>query len=80
MLGASWTVTVTTNWRISNIAVQEILLSESSESSDEEHDPITEDDFKDMLRLHKEQKLCRRKYLLDKNVRNIFIFPNGPIA
>ena len=61
-------------WNISNILVQEILLSESSESSDEEHDPVTEDDFKEMLQLHKEQKLCRRKYMLDKNVRYIISY------
>ena len=47
---------------------QEILFSDSSETSDEE-ESITEDDFKQMLQLHKEQKLARRKYLLDKNVR-----------
>ena len=49
--------------------MQEILLSDSSETSDNDDDPITEDDFKQMLQLHKEQKLSRKKYLLDKNVR-----------
>ncbi|XP_028398663.1 chromatin-remodeling ATPase INO80-like [Dendronephthya gigantea] len=48
--------------------LKEILLSDSSESSDDDEHPITEDDFKQMLRLHKEQKLCRRKYMLDKNL------------
>ena len=53
--------------------MQEILLSDSSETSDDDDDPITEDDFKQMLQLHKEQKLSRRKYLLEKNVRYYYI-------
>ena len=49
--------------------LQEVLLSDSSESSNDEDDPVTEEDFKQMLRVHNEQKLCRKRFLNDRNVR-----------
>ena len=56
------------NTILNAFSFKEILLSDSSESSDEENDPITDDDFKQMLRVHKEQKLRQLKFFSENNV------------
>lgn len=45
---------------------QNILLSDSS--SDEDDEPLTNDDLKEMLRLHKYQRKCRSQFYRDREV------------
>ena len=49
---------------------QEVLLSDSSDSSSNEDDeaPLTEEDLQEMLYLHKQQKLAQQMFHVDKDV------------
>jgi len=49
---------------------QEVLLSDSSDSSSNEDDeaPLTEEDLQEMLCLHKQQKLAQQMFHVDKDV------------
>ena len=49
---------------------QEVLLSDSSDSSSDEDDeaPLTEEDLQEMLWLHKQQKLAQQMFHVDKDV------------
>lgn len=49
---------------------QEVLLSDSSDTSCDEDDeaPLTEEDLQEMLWLHKQQKIAQQMYCLDKDV------------
>ena len=49
---------------------QEVLLSDSSDTSCDEDDeaPLTEEDLQEMLWLHKHQKIAQHMYGMDKDV------------
>ena len=49
---------------------QEVLLSDSSDTSCDEDDkaPLTEEDHQEMLWLHKHQKIAQHMYGMDKDV------------
>ena len=52
------------------VFLQEVLLSDSSDSSCDEDDevPLTEEDLQEMLWLHKQQKISQQMYYIDKDV------------
>ena len=61
------------------LLLQEVLLSDSSDSSCDEDDevPLTEEDLQEMLWLHKHQKIAQQMYYIDKDVSlfvSFFVF------
>ena len=58
------------------LLLQEVLLSDSSDSSCDEDDevPLTEEDLQEMLWLHKHQKIAQQMYYIDKDVSLFVLF------